>query len=84
MRILFVVNNFFMKGNGLSTSAQRTVHYLREAGEDVRILSCDEPQSDVKPEYSLPITRIPIFDNLVHKQGYCFAAVDRKVIKEAV
>ena len=39
MKILFVVNNFYAAGNGLSASARRTVRYLKEAGEDVRVLS---------------------------------------------
>ena len=32
MKVLFVVNNFYMKGNGLSASAQRTVAGLKEKG----------------------------------------------------
>ena len=35
MKILFVVNNFYASGNGLSASARRTVRYLKEAGEEV-------------------------------------------------
>ena len=37
MKILFVVNNYYASGNGLSASARRTVKYLREAGEDVPV-----------------------------------------------
>ena len=39
MKILFVVNNFFCEGNGLDESARRTVKALREAGQEVRVLS---------------------------------------------
>ena len=45
MKILYVVNNFYVKGNGLSASAQRTVKYLREAGLDIKVLSGAEETS---------------------------------------
>ena len=32
MKILFVVNSYFSKGNGLDESARRTVQALRAAG----------------------------------------------------
>ena len=35
MKVLFVVNNFYAKGNGLSGSARRTVRKLKEAGFNV-------------------------------------------------
>jgi len=38
MKILFVINNFYIKGNGLSGSARRTVKALQEAGQEVRVL----------------------------------------------
>lgn len=37
MKILFVINNFYIKGNGLSGSARRTVKALQEAGQEVRV-----------------------------------------------
>ena len=46
MKILFVVNNFYASGNGLSASARRTVRYLREAGEEVRVLSGRNHEAD--------------------------------------
>ena len=84
MKILYVVNNFYVKGNGLSASAQRTVKYLREAGLDVKVLSGAEETSDILPDFVLPNWKVPIFDQLVRKQGYTFADIDRKVIQEAI
>ncbi|MBO7525962.1 MAG: glycosyltransferase [Clostridia bacterium] len=85
MKILFVVNNFYIKGNGLSTSAQRTVLHLRKRGLDVRILSAKNPESDgVEPEYRLENIKIPVFDRIVRKQGYIFAKTDKKIIRDAV
>ncbi len=85
MKILFVVNNFYASGNGLSASARRTVKYLREAGEEVRVLSgrnheAEEPQ----PDYVLGDFHVPVFDGLVQSHGYKFAKTDLSVITEAV
>ena len=85
MKVLFVVNNYFAKGNGLSGSARRTVTKLREAGIDVKVLSA--PNSDEngpQPEFKLGNWKFPIFDGLIHKQGYGFATADKKVIEDAV
>ena len=45
MKILFVVNNYFATGNGLSASARRTVQALKDAGQDVRVLSGPNPDA---------------------------------------
>lgn len=83
MKILYVVNNAFAKGNGLSASCRRTVQYLRDAGEDVRILSAGGSE-DERPDYPLPDYPFPVFDELIRKQGYSFAKEDDDVIREAV
>ena len=83
MKILYVVNNAFVTGNGLSASCRRTVHYLREAGEDVRILSA-RAEGDEQPDYPLSDMKIPLFDPLIKKQGYSFAKTDDDMIRRAV
>ena len=85
MRILFVVNNCYVKGNGLSASAQRTVAGLRQLGHEVRVLSGANPDPrGPQPEYVLPDAHVPVFDGLIHAQGYCFARAERSVLREAV
>ena len=84
MKVLFVVNNCYVRGNGLSTSAQRTIRGLREAGLEVRVLSGIEPGVPERPEYPLKKMWVPVFDGLVHKQGYSFSMPDRKVFREAI
>lgn len=85
MKILFVINNFYTKGNGLAGSARRTVKKLREAGAEVKILSAPNPDPDgPQPEFRLKDFTIPFFDPLVKKQGYSFSNVDKAVITEAV
>lgn len=86
MKILFVINSFYTTGNGLATSARRTVQKLKEAGEDVRVLSRNNPDSNgPQPEYPLPGFDLPwIFGRLVREEGYAFSSPDQRVIKEAV
>lgn len=85
MKVLFVVNNFYIKGNGLSASAQRTVKHLRARGLDVKVLSSKNPvEGEEEPEFRLENVKIPLFDELVRSQGYIFAKRDKEVIEEAV
>lgn len=83
MNILYVMNNAYTKGNGLAGSCRRTVQYLREAGEDVRILSA-RGESGEEPDYPLPDDSIPVVHSLVKKQGYAFAKRDNEMIRSAV
>ncbi len=85
MKILFVINNFYTKGNGLAASARRTVYELRELGLDIKILSGANPNKDgEQPDYVLEDYKLPFFDNLVKSQGYSFSKSDKKIIEEAL
>lgn len=85
MKVLFVINNFYGKGNGLQSSARRTVHYLKKEGVDVRILSMQNPDPDgPRTDYVLEKFHLPVFQWILDSQSYCFAKRDRKVIEEAV
>jgi len=85
MRVLFVINGFYADGNGLSASARRTAGTLRELGVDVRVLSQENSNPDgPQPDYILPGTYIPVFNNLINRQGYSFARADRKIIAKAL
>ena len=54
MRILIVINNFHMTGNGMASSARYTVKYLQEAGHDVRVLAGPNPDpKGPQPEFLL-------------------------------
>lgn len=85
MKILFVLNNFYTKGNGLVASAQRTVKKLIEAGEEVKILSAPNKDKDgPQPDFMLEDYHLPIVDGLVEKQGYSFSNTDRTIITKAI
>lgn len=84
MKILFVINNFFVTGNGLAASARRTVEYLKQTGHEVRVLSGPNQKApQPQPDYLLETYVFPIVDPLVKAQGYCFAASVPAVMKEA-
>ena len=85
MKVLFVINNFYTKGNGMAASARRTVAFLKEAGVDIKILSGKNPDPEgPQPDFCLDDYTLPIFNYLVVKQGYQFSEYDRKTCREAV
>lgn len=85
MKILFVLNNFYTKGNGLVASAQRTVKKLIEAGEEVKVLSApNKDRNGPQPDFVLEDLHYPLIDGLVQKQGYSFSTSDKDVITKAV
>ena len=80
MKVLFVINNFYKKGNGMGASARRTVAFLKDAGVDVRILSGKNPDPDgPQPEFALNDYTLPVFNNLVEEQGYQFSSFEKSV-----
>lgn len=85
MKILFVLNNYYSVGNGLAASARRTVAALREAGEEVRVLSGPNHQpGGPQPDYPLKDFIFPVFQPIIRAQGYMFASTDTRVVEEAV
>lgn len=89
LKLLFVINNLYTRGNGLSASARRTITLLRERGHDVRVLSSGTVEQSqacnfTAPEFTLPARHFPLADAIISAQGYAFAKPKRKVIKQAV
>lgn len=84
LRILFVINDLYTRGNGLAASARRTIALLRERGHDVRVLSAPPHDGDDcgfgAPDYPLPYLRVPLVAPLIASQGYAFARSDRRQI----
>lgn len=85
MKILFVLNNYYSTGNGLSASARRTVEALKKAGEDVRVLSGpNHNPNGPQPEYALKDFYFPLFQPIINAHGYHFASTDTRIVEEAV
>lgn len=86
MKILFVVNNIYCKGNGLDASARRTIKALRDIGQEVRILSCEnlEDPNGPQPEYRQKEFHFPIFQPIIKAQGFSYAKWHDPNIEAAV
>ena len=88
LKILFVINDLYTRGNGLAASARRTISLLRERGHDVRVLSAPPRHGDDcgvgVPDYPLPHLRIPLVAPLIASQGYAFARSDRRQVDRAL
>ena len=86
MKILFVVNNYFCKGNGLDESARRTVQALREAGQEVRVLSGPnlEDVNGPKPDYEMENFYFPLMQPMLDSFGYHYADWHGPKVEEAV
>lgn len=85
MKILFVCNNAFMPGNGLSASAVNTIKKLREHGQDARLMAAVNPDpSGPQPDFPLGHFIFPIFEPLIRANGFCYAKIDREMIGKAV
>lgn len=85
MKILFVINNLYIRGNGLSASARRMVHELKAAGEDVRVLTGCNPDNPAQhPDFPLKEFKFPIFQPIIEANGFSYANGDPKRIEEAV
>lgn len=81
MKILIVIDDYFNKSNGMSISTQRFVHEFQKMGQDVRILSSI---AGGEPDYPLPIMTVPIFKNIIAKEGFHFAKPKKEIIEEAI
>jgi len=85
MKVLFVCNNAFTPGNGLSASARTTLRELREHGVDARLMAVRNPDPDgPQPDFPLAHFKFPLFEPIIRANGFCYAKIDRKVIAEAV
>lgn len=81
MKILIVIDDYFNKSNGMSISTQRFVHEFQKMRQDVRILSSI---AGGEPDYPLPIMTVPIFKNIIAKEGFHFAKPKKEIIEEAI
>lgn len=85
MKVLFVCNNVYIPGNGISTSVRETVAHLREAGVDARFLSGSNRNPEgQQPDFPLKPFHFPIFQPIVDANGFSYASVEKKKIREAV
>lgn len=81
MKILIVINDYLNKSNGMCISTQRFVKEFQKMGHEVRIITNNRYG---ELDYSLDVVKIPIFSDVIEKEGYTFAKVNRDTIQRAV
>ena len=81
MKILIVIDDYFNKSNGMSISTQRFVKQFSKMGQDVRVLASI---AGGEPDYPLSVMTIPIFKDIIAKEGFHFAKPEKAIIKKAV
>ena len=85
MKILFVCNNAYHKGNGLSVSVQSTMKMLREHGVDARLMAIrNADPAGPQPDFPLGHFKFPIFEPIIYANGFAYAKIERKVIRRAL
>lgn len=85
MRVLFVCNNVYHKGNGQSVAVKATIAALREHGVDARLMAIANPDPDgPQPEFPLEHWEFPLLEPIIYANGLAYAKIDRKKIREAV
>lgn len=85
MKVLFVCNNVFVTGNGVSTSIRQTIKALKDAGLDVRLMCGENPNYEgPEPDYILKRFHFPIFQPIIDRNCFSFAVSDKKLIRQAV
>ena len=85
MKVLFVCNNAYNPGNGLSVSIHNTLRTLREHGVDARLMAVRNPDPDgPQPEFPLGHFKFPVFEPIIYANGFAYAKIERDKISEAL
>ena len=70
MHITLVIDQFDSLNNGTTVSAHRYAEELRKRGHKVTILAAEESGEN---KIGVPVKKIPLFQHIIEKQGFCFA-----------
>ena len=85
MKVLFVCNNAYNPGNGLSVSIHNTIRELREHGVDARLMAVRNPDpGGDQPDFPLGHFKFPVFEPIIYANGFAYAKIEREVIREAL
>jgi len=85
MKVLFVCNNVYHKGNGQSVAVKATMSALREHGVDARLMAIANPDPNCpQPDFPLKHWKFPMLEPIIYANGLAYAKIDKKKIREAV
>ena len=80
MQIVMVIDQFDSLNNGTTATARRFADELRKRGHAVTILASGIAENDKVPVSKM---RIPFFQRLIEKQGFCFARANDEAYYQA-
>lgn len=80
MNIVLVIDQFDNSNNGTTITARRYAEQLRRRGHKVTILAGGDP---AEHKICAPVHRIPFFQSLIEKQGFCFAKPNEEAYYQA-
>ena len=83
MKILIVIDQFDNSNNGTTISARRFVKGLKDAGNEVYVIST----GDKKDEYKFNLKELPLLPGISHivkSQGMSFAIPDTELLEKAI
>ncbi|MCI2067970.1 MAG: glycosyltransferase [Bacilli bacterium] len=87
MKIVFVIDCYGIPKNGTTSSARRFAEELRKRGHEVKILGVDslEGEKITDPDF-IPVKPFvfPLFQNLIVKEGFCFACPEVEKLYKAI
>ena len=85
MTVLVVSDVLGEENNGTTIAAMNLIRYLREQGETVRILCCDQNKKGVPGYYVVPVRHFGfILDKLIEKNNVKIAKPKTSIILEAL
>lgn len=70
MRVVMVIDQYDSLNNGTTATTRRYAEELRKRGHTVTILASGRAESNKVPVAEM---RVPLFQPLIEKQGFCFA-----------
>lgn len=85
MNILIVSDVLGEENNGTTIATMNLIRYLKEQGENVRVLCCDQGKKGQPGYYIVPIRKFGfIVDSIIKKNNVSLANPKTSIIKEAL
>lgn len=86
MNVLFVLECAGLMTNGTTASCVRFANELNKRGHKITVLGCMPKSGDFPTENYVVAAdyKVPVFDGLVHKDGFQFVKVDDKQLYELI
>ena len=85
MKVLFICNNAYNPGNGLSVAILNTIKMLKKHGIDARLMAVYNTNPEgPQPDFPLEHFIFPLLEPIIAANGFAFAKIDREKISKAI